>query len=98
MQPKACVSQRVEAIGWRVRSGLKLSRIIVTINGRTYRTLKGGTRFLKVSLVGLPKETVIVKITGLGVSGRRYTHTFTFHTCVRTARGEASGGGVPYFQ
>jgi CSLREA domain-containing protein len=93
---KPCVSQRVEPIAWRVLPGSNLRRITVTVNGRLYRTLKAAARFVKVSLVGLPKETVAVRITGVGSGGRRYSHTFTFHTCIPGSGG--GGTGVPYLR
>jgi hypothetical protein len=88
------VSGRVESIGWRVRSGVRLARIVVRVNGTIYRTLRGSARFLKVSFVGRPKQTVRVKVTGVGVHGTRYTVIFTFHTCV--SAGEAGVSRVPY--
>ncbi len=96
-QAKPCVSQRVERITWRVRPAVTLRRITVTVNGRTYRTLRGGARSLRVSLIGLPKETVLVKVAGVAISGRLYTHVFTFHTCAPSA-GKRRDPGVPYFQ
>jgi hypothetical protein len=87
----------VERITWRVRPAVTLRRITVTVNGRTYRTLRGGARSLRVSLIGLPKETVLVKVAGVAISGRLYTHVFTFHTCAPSA-GKRRDPGVPYFQ
>jgi CSLREA domain-containing protein len=94
---KPCVSRRVEPIVWRVPVGAHLKTIVVTVAGKRYRTLRAGARSLRVSLAGLPKGTVIVKITGVGKGSTRYTHSFTFHTC-RHGKGGAASPGVPYLR
>jgi hypothetical protein len=84
----------VEAISWRVRSGVDLSRIHITVDGNPYRTLAGSSRKATVSLVGLGRRAVVVKVVGVARSGRRYSHAFTFHTCVPSIGG-GGGSGVP---
>jgi hypothetical protein len=86
----------VETVSWRVHAGSDLRRILVTRNGIVYRVLKGSARRVDVSLVGMPKGTVVVRIIGIGAGGRRYTRSVTFHTCVPAAPGERGGSGVPY--
>ena len=93
MQP--CRSTRVETIAWRVHAGVRLTRIIVTLDGRTYRTLNAGERRTKVSLVGLGKRTVVVRVIGETASRARYTLTFTFHTCVPST-GSHGDSSIPY--
>jgi predicted outer membrane repeat protein len=87
-----CRSGRSETIHWKVSSGVALSRIRVTVDGRTYRTLPASARSLTVSLVGRAKGPVTVRITGLARSGARYRMTRVFHTCVPArAGGRATG-------
>jgi hypothetical protein len=91
-----CRSARVQAISWRVRPGSHLRGIHVTRGGSAYRTLSAAARRLTVSLVGMPRRTVPVTVIGTDRAGRRYTKSFTFHTCARAgARGRAPSG-VPY--
>lgn len=91
-----CRSRRVQSIAWRVRPGVKLARIRVTVDGKTYRTLSARARKVNVSLAGIPKGAVVVRIIGVTSSGRRYSLAFTFHTCVPTIGGGTSG--VPYLR
>jgi predicted outer membrane repeat protein len=89
--PAACKSARAETIDWKVLSGVHFKRIVVTRAGKTYRTLAGTARKVKVSMVGMPKGTVSVKITGTTRSGERYTMSRTFHLCVPGKRGGKGG-------
>lgn len=77
-----CRSGRSAAIGWRLPRGVHLRRIAVTRNGKTYKSLAGSARRLTVSMVGLPKGAVAVKVIGYAASGQRYAMTRTFHLCV----------------
>jgi uncharacterized repeat protein (TIGR01451 family) len=88
--PPQCKSARSETIGWKVPGGVSLRRIVVTRNGKTYKTLAGSARKVTVSMVGLPKGAVPVKITGYTASGRRYVMTRTFHLCVPAKEGGPS--------
>jgi uncharacterized repeat protein (TIGR01451 family) len=85
-----CKSARSEAISWKVPGGVSLRRIVVTRNGKTYKTLAGSARRVTVSMVGLPKGAVPVKITGYTASGQRYVMTRTFHLCVPAKEGGIS--------
>ena len=100
VQPVAaapCRSTRVETISWHVHPRSFLRRILVTRNGVLYRVLNGGTRRVNVSLVGMLKGTVLVRITGIGRDGRRYMRSVAFHTCVSAAAGGGhAGSGVPF--
>jgi uncharacterized repeat protein (TIGR01451 family)/CSLREA domain-containing protein len=82
-----CKSARSETINWQVPGGVHLTRIIVKRNGKLYRSLPGAARKATVSMVGLPKGAVTVKITGYTRSGQRYVMTRTFHLCVPAKEG-----------
>ncbi len=82
-----CKSARSETISWKVPGGVSLRRIVVTRNGKVYKILAGGARKVAVSMVGLPKGAVPVKITGYTASGQRYAMTRTFHLCVPAKEG-----------
>jgi hypothetical protein len=77
-----CKSARAETISWQVPGGVHLRRIVITRKGKVYKTLAGSARKVTVSMVGLPKGAVPVKITGYTASGQRYVMTRTFHLCV----------------
>jgi hypothetical protein len=84
--PAQCRSKRSEIFRWRVGAGVHLSQIVVMRGGRLYRTLPGAARRLKVSMVGLAKGPVVVRIMGITYSGVRYELRSTFHLC-RPGRG-----------
>ena len=79
--PKQCASSRVENIHWQAPRGAKLERIVVTVDGKTLRTLPGNTRHTAVSLVGDGAVSVTVVISGWTPSGARYTDTRIYHPC-----------------
>jgi hypothetical protein len=91
-----CASARVERISWRVRAGSHLRRILIMRDGGVYRVLGAGARRVTVSLIGMPKGTVVVKVIGIGAAGRRHTHSFAFHTCLPPAARRLGGAGRPY--
>jgi uncharacterized repeat protein (TIGR01451 family) len=84
---KQCKSARSETISWKVPGGVQLSRVVIARNGKLYRVLSGSARKSTVSMVGLPKGAVPVKITGYTASGQRYAMTRTFHLCVPAKEG-----------
>ncbi len=97
-KPARCKSARTETIRWKAYKGLRFKRILVTRDGSTYLALAGSARKAKVSMVGLAKGTVVVKIIGITGSGERYTMARTFHLCVPAKAGgrAASGSGSDY--
>jgi CSLREA domain-containing protein len=52
------------------------------MDGRTYRTLPRDARSIVVSLVGLPRGPVTVRITGIASPRASYATTRVFHPCV----------------
>jgi hypothetical protein len=91
-----CASARVERISWHVRAGSHLRRILITRAGRVYRVLNARARRATVSLIGMPRGTVVVTVVGIGAADRRYTRSFAFHTCLPRAARRRGGLGVPY--
>jgi hypothetical protein len=76
-----CTSRRVEVIHWRVRKGVRLRRVAVLLDGILYRSLPGGARSTKISLLGRPQGAVAVRIEGIGAHGRRYAAQRNYHPC-----------------
>lgn len=81
-----CKSTRSEMISWKVATGVHLAGILITRNGTVYRTLPGSAREATVSMVGLPKGTVVVRISAVSRGGIRYAGSRTFHLCVAAKR------------
>lgn len=77
----ACTSRRVEVIHWRVRKGIRLRSVTVRLDGAIYRSLPGGARSTKISLLGRPQGAVGVRIEGVGAHGRRYAAQRNYHPC-----------------
>jgi len=78
----ACTSRRVEVIHWRVRKGIRLRSVAVRLDGVIYRSLPGGARSTKISLLGRPQGVVGVRIEGIGAHGRLYAAQRNYHPCV----------------
>jgi hypothetical protein len=75
-----CVSRRHFRIHLKGIAGIVQARIQLT--GVPARTVKGRALGLPIDLRGLPKGTVVVKITITQKSGRRLAGKRTYHTCV----------------
>ncbi len=88
---RPCRSARTQRIDWKVYPGVHLNRIVVTRAGKTYRTLAGSARKVEVSMVGLPRGAVLVRITGITDKGKRYTLGRMFHLCVASRAGAKAG-------
>ncbi len=83
-----CKSTRSETISWKLHAGIHLKRILVTVNGKSYRRLAGGARRVRVGLAGRFKGTAVVRITGFTSAGTRYVTIRTFHLCVPAKSGQ----------
>jgi predicted outer membrane repeat protein len=92
--PTECKSQRTETVNWKALAGVHFKDIVVMRGGKTYRDLPGSAREATVSLVGLPKGAVVVKVVGTTRSGERYTMARTYHLCVAARPGGKSASGV----
>jgi hypothetical protein len=77
-----CKSHRSEKIDWRVSGGIHLTSVLVTINGKTVQTLPGSARTATVSMAGMPKGRVVVRVVGLTHSRGAYAMTRVYHLCV----------------
>ena len=80
---RGCASRRSVTITlWRVRRHDRLRTVRVSINGRrTGIRRPTGRRRVRVSFAGRPAETVVVRITGRTVRGRKVRDTRTYHLC-----------------
>jgi hypothetical protein len=90
----ACTSRRVEVIHWRVRKGIRLRSVAVRLDGVLYRSLPGGARSTKISLLGRPQGAVEVTIEGVGAHGRRYAARRSYHPCVPNRSPHTQGDNV----
>jgi len=75
---KACVSRRHFRI--RVKKG-SYKTVVVWVNGRRVKSLKGKRITAAVDLRGLPKGTFKVKIAATLATGKVVTDTRTYRTC-----------------
>jgi predicted outer membrane repeat protein len=91
--PAQCKSRRTETVNWKALAGVHFKKIVVMLAGKTYRDLAGSAREETVSMVGLPKGAVVVKVVGTTHSGERYTMARTYHLCVAHRRGGKSASG-----
>jgi len=81
---KGCVSRRRFKIHVRRPRGLALASLQITVNRRTKVRLKGlAARRVKasISVRGLPKGKVVVKIVAVTTTGQRAVSTRTYRTC-----------------
>ena len=90
----ACTSRRVEVIHWRVGKGIRLRSVAVRLDGVIYRSLPGGARSTKISLLGRPQGAVGVRIEGVGVHGRRYAAQRNYHPCVSNRSHHTQGNNA----
>jgi uncharacterized repeat protein (TIGR01451 family) len=89
--PVRCTSARSETIHWKTLEGVRLKRVIITVNGTEYAKLAGGARSAKVSLVGRTAGTVVVAIAGRTKAGRLYANERVYHPC----EAQAGSGSAP---
>ncbi len=92
-----CRSSRVESLHWLLPRKIRLSKVVISVNGHTYMRLPGSARSAKLSLVGYPKGRVIVRILGTSRSGARFAQTRIFAPCVLSGSNHA-GLGDPYLR
>lgn len=81
---KRCVSRRKFTIHVRHPKGIAFRSIAVTVKGRTKLRLKGlKAKKVKstVSLKGLPKGKVVVKVKAVTTTGRKAVSKRTYRTC-----------------
>jgi hypothetical protein len=83
---RRCASRRAFRIRLRMPRGERLRSARLYVNGRRVRTLRGRRRTIPVSLRGLPKGTVRVKVVARTRSGRRLVRERRYRTCVARKR------------
>jgi hypothetical protein len=85
-----CTSTRTETIHWKLRAGVRLTHVAITLNGRPYRLLRGTARKATVNLAGTGPGTTIVKVTGATRARVRYSTSRSYRPCVA-----GTGGARP---
>jgi CshA-type fibril repeat protein len=81
-----CVSRRTTLIHWKVDRGTRVSRIAITLNGKTYKSLRGDARQALIDLHGRPAQLVAVRVTATGGT-RVLATTRTYRTCTQRTLG-----------
>lgn len=83
--PKQCKSGRSVTVHWKTPSGVSLDKVAISLNGKRFRSLSGGTDHAKISFAGRGKGAVKVKILG-DDAGTSYVSTRIFHPCAPAAQ------------
>jgi len=81
---RRCLSRRRFTITLRRPKGLVFKALTITVNRKTRVKLKGlKARKVKrrISLRGMPRGKVVVKVTAITTTGRRAVTKRTYHTC-----------------
>jgi sugar lactone lactonase YvrE len=77
-----CLSRRVVTFHWRLPAGVRAGRIIVAVNGRTYRTLPSTAREVTVSFAGMSGPApVTVRVRTRTTSGLTLHTVRALHVC-----------------
>jgi hypothetical protein len=80
---RACRSRRNFSIRLREPRRGRLTEARVYVNGRRVRVVRGRRLRARVNLTGLPKGTFTVRVVAMTTSGRRFTSTRRYRTCVK---------------
>jgi hypothetical protein len=88
--PARCVSRRSIVFHPRLPRGERLVSARVLVNGRTVRVLRGRRAAVPISLVGLPKGSYYIEVTGVTNRGHRIRDRRLFHTCRPGPRGRSA--------
>jgi len=83
---KKCVSRRAFTISVQRRYRRSLRSATVTLNGKRVRTLRGRRTSAPITLRGLPKGIVTVRIVMRTKSGKRVVDTRRYRTCAPLRR------------
>ena len=79
--PRTCASRRTLTIRPRVPRSTR--RIAISVDGRVVRRFRGRPRTVRLSLRGLPRGSVVVRVVATLRGGRRFVDTRRYRTCVR---------------
>ena len=82
---KKCVSRRKFRIKLRTPAGTRITKVVVSVNGKRKKTSDGSKA--TVDLRGLPKGRVTVKIEVRTADGRSVKQTRKYRTCAPKRRG-----------
>ena len=77
-----CLSRRAVTVHWRIPSGVRPGRIIVAVNGRTYKTLPARAREVTVSFAGMSGPAPVTVRVRTHTGKRLTLHTVrALHIC-----------------
>ncbi|HEX4466725.1 MAG TPA: hypothetical protein VH025_06020 [Solirubrobacteraceae bacterium] len=76
-----CRSTRAVTIHWKATRAMHLAQILVTVNGETYKRLRGKARRVRVNLSGRGREPVTILVTGTSKTGVRYATSRVYELC-----------------
>ncbi|PTL58636.1 S8 family serine peptidase [Paraconexibacter algicola] len=83
---KRCLSRRTVRVTLKAPKGTTLRSVVVTVNGTRRRTVTGTGLRRAISLAGLPKGRVVVKVLATTTTGARLTASRTYRTCTPKKR------------
>jgi hypothetical protein len=84
--PKACVSRRTVTVHLKAPKGTTFSKVTVQVRGRHFKTYKGKQITARLSLAGLPRGNFTMRVHATTSSGRSFTVTHRYTTCVKNYR------------
>lgn len=76
-----CTSKRSFTVHWSTARSGALSKIVLSLNGKVYKHLKGSASKTKISFAGRGPGAVTLKIDGTAAKGGHYVSVRTFHPC-----------------
>jgi hypothetical protein len=76
-----CSSVRAFTVHWSTARSGPLSKVVVTLDGKSYKRLSGSAHATKISLAGRGAEVVKLEIDGTTKSGRHFVSVRFFHPC-----------------
>jgi hypothetical protein len=77
-----CASRRRFRVHLRIPKGFPVKRVIVKLNGRRVKVIKGKRFHADIDLRGLPKRRVVLSIKVIGRGGRVLSGRRVYHTCL----------------
>ena len=79
---RRCASRRSFRVHVRIPKGFPTKRVIVKLDGRRVKVIKGRRFHAHIDLRGLPKRRVVLSIRVIGRGGRVLTGRRVYHTCL----------------
>ena len=87
---RRCVSRRRFRIRLRTPRGVSITRVVVKVNRKTVRTVRGRRITAPVNLRGLPRGRFTVSIQITTADGRRVSGQRRYRTCAQKRRSRSS--------